>query len=317
MNVRMQVQQSQVRRTSEIEEVTNRYLIHPMSEALVRPLARWGVRPNTVSVLGMCFGGLAAVAYYHYADWPYAVAGFLFMVGWHVLDGADGQLARLTGQTSEVGKILDGLCDHLSFALVYLSLTLAAASVLGWWIWIAAVLAGLSHLAQASAYEFRRQSYDFWGHGKETARLDTPEAARRALAGKRGAARLFGHLYITYLRLQHWMAGTDGDLAEAMDRALRRAAGPDERAEIRSVYRAAHVEIVRRWGLLSSNYRTVAIFVAALLGSPLYFFLFETVVLNAVFGGLRVVQADQNQSLRAWLAEAGKPEPQPVLSDPV
>ena len=317
MNVYMQVQEPQVRRTSEIEEVTNRYLIHPMSEALVRPLARWGVRPNTVSVLGMCFGGLAAVAYYNYGSWPYAVAGFLFMVGWHVLDGADGQLARLTGQTSELGKILDGLCDHLAFALVYVSLTLAASSVLGGWVWIAAVLAGLSHLAQASAYEFRRQSYDFWGHAKESARLDTPEAARRALAGKRGAARLFGHLYVAYLRLQHWMAGTDGDLAEAMDRALRQADGPDERAEIRAAYRAAHVDIVRRWGLLSSNYRTIAIFVAALLGSPLYFFLFETVVLNAVFGGLRTMQASQNLSLRTWLVEAGPAAPQPVLSNPV
>jgi hypothetical protein len=223
----------------------------------------------------------------------------------------------LTGQTSELGKILDGLCDHLAFALVYVSLTLAASSVLGGWVWIAAVLAGLSHLAQASAYEFRRQSYDFWGHAKESARLDTPEAARRALAGKRRAARLFGHLYVAYLRLQHWMAGTDGDLAEAMDRALRQADGPDERAEIRAAYRAAHVDIVRRWGLLSSNYRTIAIFVAALLGSPLYFFLFETVVLNAVFGGLRTMQASQNLSLRTWLVEAGPAAPQPVLSNPV
>jgi len=317
MNVHMQVQEPQVRRTSEIEEITNRYLIHPMSEALVRPLARWGVRPNTVSVLGMCFGGLAAVAYYHYAHWPYAVAGFLFMIGWHVLDGADGQLARLTGQTSELGKILDGLCDHLAFALVYVSLTLAAASVLGGWVWIAAVLAGLSHLAQASSYEFRRQSYDFWGHAKETARLDTPEAARRTLAGKQGVARIFGHLYVTYLRLQHWMAGTDSDLAEAMDSALRQADGPDERAEIRAAYRAAHVDIVRRWGLLSSNYRTIAIFVAALLGSPLYFFLFETVVLNAVFGGLRAMQASQNQMLRDWLAEGDLAATQPMVANPV
>ena len=45
------------------------------------------------------------------------------------MDGADGQLARLTGKTSELGKAMDGLVDHLSFALVYIGLTLPAADV--------------------------------------------------------------------------------------------------------------------------------------------------------------------------------------------
>lgn len=315
----MMVEQPQVKRTSEIEEATNLYVIHPVSRALVGHLARWGVPPNAVSVAGMVFGGLAAVAYFQYYLWPKALAGFLLMVGWHVLDGADGQLARLTGQTSEIGKVLDGLCDHVAFTLVYLSLTLAAALVLGWWVWVVAVLAGLSHLAQASAYEFQRQSYDFWVHAKETARIVMPDAFRRGLRGEQGAALLFGKLNLAYLKIQHRIAGIDPDLVAEMEAALREADGEAERREIREAYRAANLGAVRRWSLLCSNYRTIAIFVAVLLGSPLYFFLFEIVGLNAAFAGLRAMQARRNRDLRAWLARTriSPLVPQPILSNPV
>lgn len=311
----MIVEQQQVRRTGEIEEVTNRLLIHPVSAALVRPLARWGVSPNSVSVAGMVFGALAAMAYFHYESWPYALAGFVFMLGWHVMDGADGQLARLTGQTSELGKILDGLCDHVAFAFVYVALSVAAAAELGAWVWGFAVLAGISHLVQASAYEFQRQSYDFWVHAKASAKLDTPEAVRASLDEKTGAARLFGLCYVAYLRLQHALAGVDADLTAALSDSLDRAGSPAERLAVRETYRAAHLDVVRRWSLLSSNYRTLAIFVAALLGNPVYFFLFEIVVLNAVFVGLRTMQTSRNRMLRTWLV--GERRAQPMLSNPV
>ena len=313
----MIVDQQPVRRTSEIEEVTNRLFIHPMSAALVRPLARWGVRPNTVSVAGMVFGALAAAAYTHYEAWPYALAGFVFMIGWHVMDGADGQLARMTGQTSEIGKILDGLCDHGTFALVYLALAAAAAAELGPWVWAAAVLAGASHFVQASAYEFQRQSYDFWVHAKASARPNTPEEARRSLAKKRGLWRAGGLSYVAYLRLQRGLAGVDADLTAMLSEALSRADGPAERRAVREAYRTAHLDGVRRWALLSSNYRTLAIFAAALLGNPVYFFLFEILGLNAVFAGLRAMQASRNRMLRAWLVGERRPAAQPMLSNPV
>lgn len=289
----------QIKRTREIEEVTNLYLIHPISRTLVTHFARWGVRPNTVSVLGMMLGGAAAAAYYAYVRWPMAVLGFLLMIGWHIMDGVDGQLARLTGQTSEIGKVLDGLCDYGTFALVYLSLALASAQVLGSWVWIVAVLAGLSHAAQAGAYEFQRQSYDFWVHGRASARLVTPDVLRQELQGRTGMARLFGYLHLIYLRVQYRVAGIDWALLTELDTLMREA---DNEAQVREAYRAVQRRAVRRWSLLSSNYHTLAIFIACLAGSPLAYFLFEIVVLNTVFAGLRHMQAQRNRSLRSRLA---------------
>ena len=79
------------RRTTEIEEITNLYLIHPLAGRLVPIFARLHVTPNAVSILGMLFGILAAVAYYRYWDFRYATAGFALMVAWHVMDGEIGR----------------------------------------------------------------------------------------------------------------------------------------------------------------------------------------------------------------------------------
>lgn len=296
----MKAEPEQVKRTQEIEEATNLYIIHPISRMLVTFFARWGVRPNTVSVLGIVFGGLAALAYYHYAQWPMAVLGFVLMIGWHIMDGSDGQLARLTGQTSELGKALDGLCDHLSFVLIYVSLGLATAQVYGSWVWILAFAAGFSHVAQATAYEFQRQAYDYWVFDKASARIVQPEEFEERLPEDRSLARrMLDFMMLTYLRVQFRMAGVNTALLADLEQALQET---DDQSVIRQAYRRFNLHAVKSWSLLCSNYRTIAIFIACLAGNPVYFFLFEIIVLNGTLIWLRYMQGRQNRALQAWLA---------------
>lgn len=282
-------------RTQEIEEVTNRYVVHPMSRFFARRFARWGIHPNTVSVLGMALGGAAALAYFHYESAPLALLGFLLMLGWHVMDGADGQLARMTGQTSELGRVLDGLCDHVAFTLVYLSLAIALTPQMGLSIWALAALAGASHVVQASAYEFQRHAYDYWVHGKASA---LPAVMANGQHEKRGLGGVFAWLNATYLRIQRRFGAFDEGLHRQLAAALAQASDP---AQVREAYREAHVGAIRRWNLLSSNYRTLAIFLACLAARPEAYFLFEVVVLNAALVLLIRMQRGRQRALRAQL----------------
>src|SRR5258708_19907652 len=104
-----------IKRTTEIEEITTLPLIHPLAGRLVPIFARLHVTPNAVSIVGMLFGILSAVAYYRYWDFRYATTGFSLMVAWHVMDGADGQLARFTQPYPYFVKVLPGISDHLPF----------------------------------------------------------------------------------------------------------------------------------------------------------------------------------------------------------
>ncbi|RME61959.1 MAG: CDP-alcohol phosphatidyltransferase family protein, partial [Alphaproteobacteria bacterium] len=102
-------------RPPEIEEWSNRLFLHPAAERLLPWLMRWHVSPNAVSLAGLGAGIGAGLAYYHAGKPAMAVLGLTLMLAWHILDGADGKLARRTGRTSAFGAVLDGICDYGCF----------------------------------------------------------------------------------------------------------------------------------------------------------------------------------------------------------
>ncbi len=265
-----------VRRTTEIEDLTNLYFIHPVANRLTLLLAAMRVRPNAVSLAGMLCGILAGIAYAHYRHPRYAVAGFILMIAWHVMDGADGQLARLTHTQSQSGKVLDGLCDYVTFIAVYVALALALSRQDGNWVWGLIAVSGLCHAAQSASYEAQRQDYDFWGWG----RASVNHLARNAEPRSR-ARKIADRLHQLYARIQGQLAGDiigyQGKLAAIVQR------DPEHAPLIRARYRKVFAPAVRRWSVLSANTRSLGIFICALFQAPLYFFWFEIFGLGLIW----------------------------------
>ena len=74
-----------------------------------------GITPNTVTITSIFLGILAGVLFYP-QSLPINIIGMLLLVWANSYDSADGQLARLTGQKSELGRILDGVAPRLKTA---------------------------------------------------------------------------------------------------------------------------------------------------------------------------------------------------------
>lgn len=72
-----------------------------------KPLARCGVTPNILTILGLVFG----VLLYLYA---HTYLALIFLVLSLICDGIDGSLAIITGQTSKWGAMLDSTIDRLT-----------------------------------------------------------------------------------------------------------------------------------------------------------------------------------------------------------
>ncbi len=151
-----------IRRNTEIEEATNLYFIHPISSWLVPVLAKAGIHPNTVSLAGAACGILAAAAYGFHETRGMVFVGLGLMVVWHILDGADGQLARLTNKVTPSGFVIDGLCDYATFGAIYIVIGLLLAKTQSGSAWVLVILAGLSHAVQSAAFERQRESYIYW-----------------------------------------------------------------------------------------------------------------------------------------------------------
>lgn len=261
-------------RPLEIEEPLNRWVFHPIAAALVEVLAPTGISPNTVSVLGVVMMAAACACYAGLA-WPWsALVGLIFHLAWHVFDGADGQLARRTGKSSPLGEIVDGVCDHVSHVILYVTLALILQPQLGVWAWAASAVSGVARALQAMSYETTRRNYRRWVYGVSWIRQDVGKAARTGRAGRAGAA-----LAGLYLAAARWVRADDAAIDAAMARLMS-----DERkaAAARALYQGEMRTQVKRASALSTNWETLGVAASILAGSPIWFLIFQAVVLNAV-----------------------------------
>ncbi|MDP3677360.1 MAG: CDP-alcohol phosphatidyltransferase family protein [Novosphingobium sp.] len=253
-------------RPRELEDTLNHRLYHPLAWQLARVLARTPLTPNQVSVAGGLTVVCAGIAYtsplWGGGTWPGSAAlGLLLHMAWHVIDGADGDLARMTGRTSPRGEMIDGLCDYASHFVLYLMLGAFLAASIGPWGWAIAWSAGIAHAVQSAHVESQRRFYLYWVYAKPWLNNARPEG--------RGP---FAWLVSLYLRVAQ---GTTPS-ALAIDRAISAAASDPERLErLRDAVRAQMPPLLRLQKLLGPNTRAIALGLSMLLtASPLAFFIY-------------------------------------------
>ena len=272
---------------------SNRHLIHPLSRALVTRLIPLGVSPNTVSVTGAVSAAAAAAAY-TLAPRPWgAFAGLLCHVVWHVLDGADGDLARRTGKASTHGELVDGVCDYTGRTILYLALAAYGVAQFGAWMWALAVFVGASRIVQANDYETLRREYRKWVYGTRWLRQDL----ERGAAGEAAYGGPFGGLGRLFLLLSTRVTPNSASVDAAL--AARAARAPDGLVTGRAICRVQTVGAVKRASILSANSETLVIFLSMLAGSPIYLFVYVAVVLNGAYVALYL---DQRTRFRATAA---------------
>ena len=285
-----------IRRTSEIEEISNLYLIHPLAGRLVPFLARLRVTPNAVSILGLLFGILSAFAYYRYWNLRSAITGFALMIAWHVMDGADGQLARFTGTYSYFGKVLDGIADIVTFLAVYTALAISLSHEHGDWMYGLVTVSAVCHMIQSASYEAQRQEYEYLGWGKkpqEPSPRNSPERGRDGRPVNRWLLDSLDRLF--YVGLSFPTAGMSRKFRETMAAAMQRE--PGQTALIRQRYRETIAPQIRSWSILSANYRTLGIFISALFKAPEYYFGFEIIGFSLALAVLILRQSAAHEVL--------------------
>jgi phosphatidylglycerophosphate synthase len=94
----------------ETEELPDLFLYRPLAFLVVLALRRLPVSPNAVTCTSMVMGLLSGIQFARCSPF----LGGVFALAANVLDCADGQLARLKGVSSKLGKALDGLADVIS-----------------------------------------------------------------------------------------------------------------------------------------------------------------------------------------------------------
>lgn len=247
-----------------------------------------GVTPNVITIASIFLGVGAGVLFYYDNIWL-NVAGMLLLVWANSFDSADGQLARLTGQYSRLGRILDGVSGDLWFISIYICICLRECATRGffghhhWAIWALAATAGVCHSLQAAQADYYRQFHLFFLKGKEGSELDSSAPLRQKYASLSWRGNFFAKLvlmfYIGYTSSQERRTPS----MQRLRNALRERFGDGEISpRFREDFRQASLPLMKYTNILSFNTRCFALFISLAVGIPWLYFLFELTVLNAL-----------------------------------
>src|SRR5258707_540212 len=101
-----------------VEEWADGRFFRPAGWRIATTLAPTRISPDAVTLASLVLGVIAGHLFWYANPWINA-AGVVLFIWSDVLDSADGQLARLRGTSTRMGRILDGLADSARFLSLY------------------------------------------------------------------------------------------------------------------------------------------------------------------------------------------------------
>jgi len=221
--------------------------------------------------------------------------GLLLVANW--LDCADGQLARMTGQKTLVGRVLDGFAGDVWFFSIYFFICCRLQAEWGVWIWLLAAWSGFHcHSRQCAVADYYRNIHLRFlsgGKGGELDRSGELERERRSLSWNRREAfhKLYLFFYVRYTRSQERQT----PFFQQLYGALRKRKGEVPREPMARFLDASR-PLMKYCNILTFDTRVGVLFLSLLIGLPWIYFVFECTVLEGLLWRVRSVH--ERASLR-------------------
>lgn len=287
-------------KSKDTEENIDVYFNRPIGLLFALLWNKLGIHPNVITILSFFLGAGAGWMFY-YTDLKHNLLGVLLLVLADFCDSTDGQMARLSGKKTLVGRVLDGVSGDVWFFAIYvaLSLRLMNQNIPGtdWhWgllIWVLSITAGaFCHSPQSSLSDYYRQIHLFFLKGKSGSELDNSEQQRKiyeATPKSAVMARIFFRGYGNYCRSQERRTPKFQKFFAAW-KTFTATHSADEIEAARQEFLAGSRPLMKFTNLLTYNSRAIAIYITCIAGcftgdviGPWIYLLFEIIVLNIFY----------------------------------
>ena len=253
------------------EEHIDIYFYRRIGFAEAKLAEKLGITPNAITIASIFIGVAAGICFYPTNLWV-NIAGLLLLILANSFDSADGQLARMTKQYSQLGRILDGMAGDFWFISIYVCICLRTNQTMPWFadhswvVWTLAVAAGVCHAFQAAMADYYRQMHLQVVNGKSE--LEDSSALSEKRAQARGLQKIIMSLYVGYTHCQEALT--------ANAQKLRR------RGPLPAEFRQKSLPLMKWANVLTFNWRSITIAVTLLLGFPWVYFACELVLGNII-----------------------------------
>lgn len=279
-------------KSKDTEEWLDVYFTRPIGLVFTLLWKRLGVHPTVITVLGMVLGAAAGWMFWH-TELEYNIWGVVLMMLSNFCDSTDGQLARLTGKKTLVGRVLDGFSADVTFFCVYFALSLrlmvepmpGTQTAWGIWAWVMAFMAGImSHSPQCLLSDYYRQIHLFFLKGKEGSELDKSEEQWKIFRSLPKNSLFFRAFYFNYAKYCATQERRSRSFQRMMAVATERFGNPlSMPKELKEEFLAGSRPLMKYTNLLTFNLRAIALYIGCLTGMPWLYMLFEIIVMNIMY----------------------------------
>ena len=293
-------------KSTETEDWLDLHVIRPFCYYLAVFFDKFDIHPNTVTIWSMVIGAASAVFFgcgsFYYSGWwglsMNIIAIVLLMIA-DIFDCTDGQLARLSGKKSRLGRILDGVAGFAWFIPIYHALvyrfylhhdlefsflgienTEQNAIIATAVVYILGIISGIAGLAgQQRLADYYIQVHLFFLKGEKGSELDNSQRQQEIYdamdENTSFAERYFQKSYIDYTKKQE---ATTPQFQRLMQKLRQKFGSTDNIPEhVRKQFHDASLPVIFWNGLLTFNFRSFWLFLFCLLDVPMMNFVWEIV----------------------------------------
>lgn len=321
-------------KSSDTEEWLDTVWTRPIGYMWAKFFERLGVHPNVVTVLSMIIGASSALFFAHgsfYYEGNYGllmnIIAMLLLAWANFYDSADGQLARMTGKKTQLGRILDGAASEVWFIPIYLSLvyrfyynhslefslfgisdTSANALIATGILFVIALISGfVCHSGQCGMADYYRQIHLFFLKGTAGSELDNSAAQQRLYDETPWQGnflwKAFLKTYVGYTRKQEKQTPE----FQKLMRELKNSSLITNNSSLSEASYSTFSEDFLRYSrplmkytnILTFNTRAIVLYLTCLLDVPVFYFFFEIVIMSALCQYMRHRHENFCKQLRA------------------
>lgn len=279
-------------KSNDTEEWLDVHFTRPIGLVFALLWNSMNIHPNVITILSI-FLGVGAGYMFVFEDLMHNVMGVVLLMFANFCDSTDGQMARLTGKKTLIGRMLDGFsgdvwffCIYAAFAYRLMNHTIPFTDVeWGWWSWPLAAVAGVMfHSPQSSLSDYYRQIHLFFLKGKSGSELDNYESQRKVYENMPKSdilGRTFFFNYANYCKSQEKRTPEFQRLMAKMKQKYNGAEALPE--DIKQEFLAQSRPLMPFTNILTFNTRAICVYISALIGQPWIYLVFEITVMQAMY----------------------------------
>ncbi len=279
-------------KSEDTEEFFDRIFTKPLGYLWARFFIHIGWTPNMVTILSMGIGFVGGLLFYP-DNFKINLIGVLLVIWANILDSTDGQMARLTGIKSTLGRILDALSTSVWYVAIYVSLCLRLMNdpipFMGgrtWsgWIWVIAVVCAVfGHERQCMMADYFRNIHLFFLKNKHGSELDSSLEIARLRASLPWKGARFQKTYLFFYGIYTYIQELTTPNFQRLMKGIRET-GAEASPAVRNEYLEKSRKYIQLTNILTFNARAYTLFGCLLIGAPILIFPIELILFGFIQG---------------------------------